>query len=131
LITLSAVVISPGFLLQLCCRCWTTRTLSSLSDLVLALTYHYYANSAWQQLSILGHNLLTGFQLQTLASRKPRTRKRTYGYLIRSLKTIRFKLVHQPARIVKPQGYSILRFSVSPPTQELIESIENKLKLAA
>ena len=94
-------------------------------------TCRYHANSAWQQLSILGHNLLTSFQLQTLASKKPRTRKRTYSYLIRSLKTIRFKLIHQPARIVKPQGYSILRFSVAPPVQKLIETIEDKLKLAA
>lgn len=94
-------------------------------------TCRYHANSAWQQLSILGHNLLTSFQLQTLASKKPRTRKRTYSYLVRSLKTIRFKLIHQPARIVKPQGYSILRFSVAPPVQKLIETIEDKLKLAA
>ena len=94
-------------------------------------TCRYHANSAWQQLSVLGHNLLTSFQLQTLASKKPRTRKRTYSYLIRSLKTIRFQLIHQPARIVKPQGYSILRFSVAPPVQKLIESIEDKLKLAA
>jgi hypothetical protein len=94
-------------------------------------TNHYYANSAWQQIAILGHNLLRSFQLQTVATKKSRSRKRTYCYLLQSLKTIRFKLIHQPARIVKPQGYSILRFSVSPPTQELIESIEDKLKLAA
>jgi Transposase DDE domain group 1 len=94
-------------------------------------TRHYGANSAWQQISILGHNLLRSFQLQTLASKKPRSRKRTYGYLLHSLKTIRFKLIHQPARIVKPQGYSILRFSVAPPVQKLIESIEDKLNLAA
>jgi hypothetical protein len=29
-------------------------------------THHYGANSAWQQISILGHNLLRNFQLQTL-----------------------------------------------------------------
>ena len=94
-------------------------------------TRHYGANSAWQQISVLGHNLLRNFQLQTLATQKPRSRKRTYGYLLHSLKTIRFKLIHQPARIVKPQGYAVLRFSVAPPVQKLIESIENKLKLAA
>lgn len=94
-------------------------------------THHYGANSAWQQISVLGHNLLRNFQLQTLATKKPRSRKRTYGYLLHSLKTIRFKLIHQPARIVKPQGYSVLRFSVAPPVQKLIESIENKLNLAA
>lgn len=94
-------------------------------------TRHYGANSAWQQISVLGHNLLRNFQLQTLAIEKPRSRKRTYGFLLHSLKTIRFKLIHQPARIVKPQGYSVLRFSVAPPVQKLIQSIEDKLKSAA
>jgi hypothetical protein len=94
-------------------------------------TRHYAANSAWQQIAILGHNLLRNFQLQTLATAKPRSRKRTCCYLMQSLKTIRFKLIHQPARLVKPQGYSVLRFSVAQPVQKLIESIEEKLKSAA
>jgi hypothetical protein len=94
-------------------------------------TRHYSANSAWQQITILGHNLLRNFQLQTVASPKPRSRKSTCGYLLHSLKTIRFKLIHQPARLVKPQGYSVLRFSVAPAAKKLIESIEEKLKAAA
>ena len=47
-------------------------------------TAHYGANSAWQQLSVLAHNLARSFQLDTLATPKPRSRKRTYAYLIRS-----------------------------------------------
>lgn len=94
-------------------------------------TRHYSANSAWQQIAILGHNLLRNFQLQTLATEKPKSRKRTYGYLLHSLRTIRFKLIHQPARLVKPQGYSVLRFSVAPSAKTLIESIDEKLKAAA
>jgi Transposase DDE domain group 1 len=94
-------------------------------------THHYGANSAWQQISILGHNLLRNFQLQTLAIPKPRSRKRTFRFFLQSLKTIRFKLIHQPARIVKPQGYSVLRFSVAPPVQTLIQMIDQKLKSAA
>ena len=94
-------------------------------------THHYGANSAWQQISILGHNLLRNFQLQTLATPKPRSRKRTYRFFLQSLKTIRFKLIHQPARIVKPQGYSVLRFAVAQPVQQLIEMIDQKLKSAA
>ena len=94
-------------------------------------TRHYGANSAWQHISVLGHNLLRNFQLQTLATPKPRSRKPTCQFLLHSLKTIRFKLIHQPARIVKPQGYSVLRFSVAPAVQKLIESIEDKLKSAA
>ena len=94
-------------------------------------TRHYSANSAWQQIAILGHNLLRSFQLQTVATKKQRSRKRTCAYLLHSLKTIRFKLIHQPARLVKPQGYSVLRFSVAPPAKKLIETIEEKLKSAA
>jgi Transposase DDE domain group 1 len=94
-------------------------------------THHYGANSAWQQICVLGHNLLRNFQLQTVATQKPRSRKRTYCFLLQSLKTLRFKLIHQPARFLKPQGYSILRFSVARPVQELIQRIEQKLKLAA
>ncbi len=94
-------------------------------------THHYGANSAWQQICVLGHNLLRSFQLQTVATQKPRSRKRTFCFLLQSLKTLRFKLIHQPARLVQPQGYSVLRFSVSQPVQELIQRIEHKLKLAA
>lgn len=42
-------------------------------------TRHYGANSAWQQLSILAHNVARSFQLDTLAEPKPRSRKRTYA----------------------------------------------------
>lgn len=94
-------------------------------------THHYGANSAWQQTCVLGHNLLRNFQLQTLASQKPRSRKRTFRFLLQSLKTLRFKLIHQPARLVQPQGYSVLRFSVAQPVQELIQRIDQKLKMAA
>lgn len=94
-------------------------------------TRHYGANSAWQQISILGHNLLRNFQLQTLAAKKPRSRKRTFCFFLQSLKTIRFKLIHQPARLVNPQGYSVLRFSVAPSVQTLIQKIDLKLNSAA
>jgi len=94
-------------------------------------THHYGANSAWQQISVLGHNLIRNFQLQTLATQKPRSRKRTYLFFRQSLKTLRFKLIQQPARIVKPQGYCVLRFSVAQPVQTLIKIIDRKLKMAA
>jgi Transposase DDE domain group 1 len=94
-------------------------------------THHYGANSAWQQITILGHNLIRNFQLQTMATPKPRSRKRTYRFFLQSLKTLRFKLIHQPARLVKPQGYHVLRFSVAPHVQQLIETIDQKLKSAA
>jgi hypothetical protein len=42
-------------------------------------THHYGANSAWQHLSVLAHNLLRSFQLETIATAKPRSQKRTYN----------------------------------------------------
>jgi hypothetical protein len=56
----------------------------------------YPANSAWQQLSILTHNVARSFQLDTLAEPKPRSRKRTYAYLFRSMRTLRFLLIARP-----------------------------------
>ena len=94
-------------------------------------SHHYGANSAWQQISVLGHNLLRSFQIQTTAPQKPRSRKRTFRFLLQSLKTLRFKLIHQPARLLRPQGYSVLRFSVAKPAQALIRMIDQKLKMAA
>ena len=37
-------------------------------------TRHYGANSAWQQLSILAHNVARSFQLDTLAEPKARSK---------------------------------------------------------
>jgi hypothetical protein len=64
--------------------------------LVVVPTHHYGANSAWQQITILGHNLLRSFQLQTLATLKSGSRKRTYLFFLQSLKTLRFKLIYHP-----------------------------------
>jgi hypothetical protein len=51
-------------------------------------TRHYGANTAWQQLSVLAHDLIRSFQLDTIAELKPRSRKRIYTYLIRSMRTL-------------------------------------------
>ena len=62
-------------------------------------TKHYAANSAWQQLSILAHNLIRSFQLETLAEPKPRSRKGPYAYLFRSMRTLRFLLIARAGRL--------------------------------
>jgi hypothetical protein len=45
----------------------------------------------------LAHNVARSFQLDTLAEPKPRSRKRTYAYLFRSMRTLRFLLITGPA----------------------------------
>ncbi len=83
----------------------------------------YGANSAWQQLSILAHNLLKGFQLDTLALAKPRSPKRTASYLLQNMRTLRFELITRAARLCRPQGRHVLRFQRNPRTQQLYENV--------
>jgi hypothetical protein len=91
-----------------------------------------YANAAWQLISALTLNLIRGFQIDTGAARRPRTLKRTFAYVLQSLATLRFELIHQPVRIARPSGRLQLRFAVSPRAQAEIQRYERALdRLAA
>ena len=90
-------------------------------------TNHYGANSAWQQLSVLAYNLARNFQLDTLATPKPRSRKRTYAYLLRSMRTLRFLLIARAGRLTRIGGRNVLRLSENPATEALYTGIEHAL----
>ena len=90
-------------------------------------TKHYAANSAWQQLSILAHNLIRSFQLDTLAEPKPRSRKRTYAYLFRSMRTLRFLLIARAGRLTRLGGRNVLRLTTNPATETLYGQITHSL----
>lgn len=90
-------------------------------------THHYGANSAWQQLSILAHNLMRSFQLHTLATPKPRSRKRTYAYALRSMRTLRFLLIARAGRLARIGGRQVLRMTQNPVTQALFERVGHAL----
>jgi len=91
-------------------------------------TNHYGANSAWQQLSILAHNLLRSFQLHSaLATPKPRSRKRTYAYRIASMKTLRFLFINRAARLARISGRKVLRFSRNSATHMLYSQVADRL----
>ncbi len=89
------------------------------------------ANSAWQMLSALTLNLVRSFQIAAGAAPRRRTWKHTFGYVFPSLQTLRFELIHQPARMVRPAGRTALRFAVSGATRRRIEHVERQLKRAA
>jgi hypothetical protein len=89
------------------------------------------ANSVWQQISVLTHNLVRSFQLCLGVRARPNSWKRTCRYIFQSLQTLRFTLIQQPARIVQPAGRRELRFAVSPTTRRRIERAEKKLLQAA
>jgi hypothetical protein len=91
-----------------------------------------YANAAWQLISALALNLVRSFQIDTGAARRPRTLKRTFAYVLQSLATLRFELIHQPVRIARPNGRAQLRFAASPRAQAEIRRYERAIhRLAA
>jgi hypothetical protein len=90
-------------------------------------TKHYAANSAWQQLSILAHNLIRTFQLDTLATPKPRSRKRTYEFFFRSMRTLRFLLIARAGRLTRIDGRQVLRLARNAPTEQLYDQIAHQL----
>jgi Transposase DDE domain group 1 len=90
-------------------------------------TKDYTANSAWQQLSILAHNVARSFQLDTLAVPKPRSRKRTYAYLFRSMRTLRFLFISRAGRLTRIGGRQVLRLAANPATETLYGRIAQRL----
>ena len=72
-------------------------------------TNHYHANTAWQKLNVLTHNIATSFQLSLGAGRKPRSLKRTASFALRSIATLRFEWLNKAGRLLRPAGRLILR----------------------
>ena len=89
------------------------------------------ANSAWQLISILTMNLMRSFQLALGAEHRSRTWKRTFHYVFQSMQTLRFELIHQPLRLVRPNGRPELRFATTPGVRSRIERAQRSLQQAA
>ena len=120
----------PALYAFICGRGAQEKTIAELKGefaLDVVPTRHYGANSAWQQFSVLAHNLIRSFQLDTLAVPKPRSRKRTYTYLIRSMRTLRFLLVTRAGRLTRIGGRHVLRLAHNPATEALYASIGHRL----
>jgi len=94
-------------------------------------TMAYAANSAWQQLVILTHNLLTNFQIETGAQRRRRSRKHTTLPVLKTVQTLRFVLFHRAAALVHPAGRATLRLANNAATRRLYTRIEHALDNAA
>jgi hypothetical protein len=89
------------------------------------------ANSAWQLISVLALNLMRYFQITLGAKQRGRTWKRTFDYVFQSMQTVRFELIQQPARLVRPKGRPELRFAASPAARQRIEAAQRALARAA
>jgi hypothetical protein len=94
-------------------------------------TMAYAANSAWQQLVVLTHNLLANFQIETGAKRRRRSRKHTTLPVLQTVQTLRFMLFHRAAALVHPGGTPTLRLANNAATRRLYTRIEHALARAA
>lgn len=109
----------------------------TIAQLKSGLAFHtvptmaYAANSAWQQLVALTHNLLTNFQIETGAERRRRSRKHTALPLLQTIQTLRFVLFHRAAALVHPAGRPTLRLANNAATRRLYTGIEHALARAA
>jgi hypothetical protein len=70
---------------------------------------------------------MRSFQLDTLAEPKPRSRKRTYAFLFRSMRTLRFLILDRAGRVTRIDGRNVLRLVDNPATQALYERIAHAL----
>src|SRR5213594_2336041 len=95
--------------------------------LAVVPTKHSGANSAWQQLSVLAYNLARSFQLDTGVVPRRRSRKRTYTYVLRSMRTLRFTLVARAGRLARIGGRRVLRLTFNPATTALYTRLEQRL----
>ena len=109
----------------------------TIGQLKSGLAFHtvptnaYAANSAWQQLVALAHNLLTNFQIDTGAVERRRYRKHTVLHLLRTVQTLRFEVFHRAAMIIRPGGVTQLRLTANAATHRKFTRLEKALARAA
>jgi len=92
---------------------------------------NYAANSVWQILVVLAHNLITNFQIATRATRRRRTPKATAIFDLKSIRTLRYELFNRAGILQRPNGRATLTLSKNLPTRRLFETIADKLAAAA
>jgi hypothetical protein len=109
----------------------------TIAQLKTGLAFHtvptmaYAANSAWQHLVVLVHNLLTNFQIETGATRRAPTRKRTVLPVLQTIQTLRFVLFNRAAQIVRPGGAMRLRLTDNEATRQVFTRIRDALPKVA
>jgi Transposase DDE domain group 1 len=94
-------------------------------------TMSYAANSAWQQVVSLAHNLLINFQIDTGAIRRKPSRKRTVLHLLQSVQTLRFVLLNRAAVLVRPKGAMRLRLTYNAEARRVYQRFSAALARAA
>ncbi|MBU2692361.1 MAG: hypothetical protein KJ970_15670, partial [Candidatus Eisenbacteria bacterium] len=81
-------------------------------------TNHYGANSAWQWLVVLAHNLFRDFQLSLKQTSARRSWKRTFLYKMESIKSARFEWLNVAGRLLNLSYGRTLRLQAIPAIQD-------------
>jgi hypothetical protein len=93
-------------------------------------TNHYGANSAWQILSVLAHNLHRSVQGRIGVPRRARTPKATYRYRYASIRTTRFEWLNVAARVLTTAEGLVLRLTDVPEVRQRYERFQTALPRA-
>ena len=90
-------------------------------------TRNFAANSTWQILSTLAHNLITSFQLMVGAPRRRKSLKRTALFVLKSIHTLRYEDLGRAGLVQYPQGRPTLTLSHNLPTRGLFQRMVARL----
>jgi hypothetical protein len=71
------------------------------------------------------------FQITTTATERKNGHKRTYRWVLESLRTFRYEVLNLPAKLARPEGRAELRIAAAENTQERIQRILDTLPEAA
>ena len=94
-------------------------------------TRDWQANTAWQKLNLLAHNINVGFQVDLLQKPRARTAKRTASFAVSSIRTVRFEWLNRAARLVAPAGSQTLRLTTNPAVRDAFTRVATALDQAA
>ncbi len=94
-------------------------------------TRDWDANSTWQLISARTHNVFRQFQITTTAAERKNGRKRTYRWVLESLRTFRYEVLNLPAKLARPEGRAELRIAAAGDTRARIQQILDALPEAA
>ena len=90
----------------------------------------YAANSTWQIIAVLAHNLMTSFQIETDARPRHPGLRRTALYVLKSIHTLRYELIARAGLLRRPAGRAVLTLAYNLPTRSLFEKIARRLAAA-
>jgi hypothetical protein len=92
-------------------------------------TRDYRANSAYQQISLMAYNLIRNFQIDAgIAEPRESSQSRTSVYQFKTLRSLRFEIIHAAGRIVNVSGVRKLRLCKNPERENQYRSVESHLE---